>query len=379
MKKIRLVVPALILLAWIAWIFSGRKYPALQPEGFLDHLEELPDDSPCARNIVAVQPYMLTTDYLSRESFYQKLNIYFEEAARQKYFHERTVVLLPEYLATWLVILNEKISVANAATVNEAMRIILLSNPVAFIRNYFKAQGEADRIAATIFRMKAEAVAEAYNSVFRQLAQTYQVTIVGGSVVLPNPAIQENSIVPDLSGPLYNTSFIFHPDGTIDTKIIRKVFPIQSELPFVKSCPIQQAIPAFDLPVGRTAVLICADSWYHQAYHQVDSLQAEIVLVNSYLAGNLRMSALWQGYNGAAVPDDVNRQDVGRLTEMEAWKKYSMPGRLAQSHARIGANVFLRGRLWDLGNDGTIFLMRNGILLPAGEARMAGIWNFCVD
>jgi hypothetical protein len=48
----------------------------------------------------------------------------------------------------------------------------------------------------------------------------------------------------------------------------------------------------------------------------------------------------------------VDSSDEGRLREGEAWGKYALAGRLAESGARAGINVFLRGHLWDLGADG---------------------------
>ena len=56
-------------------------------------------------------------------------------------------------------------------------------------------------------------------------------------------------------------------------------------------------------------------------------------------------------------------------TEGEAWRKYALAGRLAQSGARHGLNVFLRGSLWDMKADsGTAIAVREGEVREAGRA-----------
>ena len=301
---------------------------------------------------------------------------YFEAPLQAGYFHKNTVVLLPEYLGTWLVINHEKISVAEAKTVTGAMALMVLSNPIKFVRSYLHHQNESDAIATSIFRMKSETMASIYGATFRELAHTYQVTINAGSMVLPGPSIVNNEISIDRTKPLYNTSFVFHPDGSIDTQVIRKSFPIKSEIPFVSAYPIQE-LTTFDLPVGKTALLVCADSWYPESYERINALQAEVVLVNSYCAGNNTMASSWKGYDGIRMPDDVDTTDIQTLNERDAWIKYALPGRIKNSHASVGVNVFLRGELWDLGTDGQPFFIRDNQLLTTHPSEKGGIWNLC--
>lgn len=66
---------------------------------------------------------------------------------------------------------------------------------------------------------------------------------------------------------------------------------------------------------------------------------------------------------------------IGTLTEQEAWKKYALPGRISSTQARHGANIFLRGQLWDLGTDGQPFFIHQGKLIDIQEAEKGGIWN----
>jgi predicted amidohydrolase len=301
---------------------------------------------------------------------------YLEEAKKAGYLHSATVVLLPEYLGTWLVTENEKDGVATASTIQSSMTLMVLSNPIKFLGSFFQHQGEQDRFAAGLFRMKAKSMATIYSNTFRKLAREYQVTINAGSIVLPGAHVQDTVIDVREDQPLYNSSFIFYPTGLIDERVVKKSFPIHSELPFITAAPIED-LPLFDLSIGKTAVLVCADSWYPQSYARIASLHADVVLVNSYCAGDQTMSIKWNGYDGIAPPSDIDTLDIRKISERDAWIKYALPGRLAESKAIVGANIFLRGTLWDLGTDGQPFFVAGDRLLDIGKSSRAGIWNFC--
>jgi hypothetical protein len=58
--------------------------------------------------------------------------------------------------------------------------------------------------------MKAEIMAKIYGNVFKKIASTYQVHIVAGSILLPNPKVENNEIIPQ-DGLMYNVSAVFRP------------------------------------------------------------------------------------------------------------------------------------------------------------------------
>lgn len=376
--RIFILTLAIILSIWALWIPLGRSIELKDPEIALDVQQLIVPDSSCNRNIVAIQPYMLTEDYASEGHFYEKLKAYFEAASKANYFHSNTVVLLPEYVGTWLVASGEKRSVLNIGHVTGAMKLMVLSNPGMFIQSYFKSQKEDDSFAAAIFRMKAKEMARIYAEVFKELASAYHVTISAGTIVLPGPFIENDKIKTNIDQPLYNASFIFTPDGKIENQIVRKSYPTTSELSFLTPYPIEK-IPVFDLPIGKSVVLVCADSWYPESYSRIAELGPEVVLVNSFCAGNNTLSAHWHGYDGRDNPTDVDREDIGKLTEREAWIKYALPGRLKQTKVQIGATVFLRGHLWDLGSDGHPLFVKGDSLLTVEKSDRAGIWNLCFE
>ncbi|MFN5171285.1 MAG: nitrilase-related carbon-nitrogen hydrolase [Cyclobacteriaceae bacterium] len=365
-----------MLAAWAWWSNTNRSPDWTSSDAHLDVYQEIRADTSCSRNIVAIQPYMVPQDYLTEQHFSEKIRLYLKSAQQKGYLKERTVVVLPEYLGTWLVLENEKEWASEVSKLNYAMAILILSNPVDFAKWWMRSKREEDRVAAAIFRMKATRMARSYSRVFKELAKDYKVTINAGSILLPGPTVEGGQIRVDLSESLYNTSFFFMPDGSIYPSAVRKSFPTSDELPFVAAAPINE-LPVFDLSIGKTAALVCADSWYPESYTKIKELGAEVVLVNSYCSTSGAMSKFWGGYDGAPAPPDVDLSTVGKITEGEAWVRYALPGRLESSGALVGVNVFLRGELWDLGTDGQPFLIRNGERLNVASSSNAGIWSLC--
>ncbi|MFD2203422.1 carbon-nitrogen hydrolase family protein [Shivajiella indica] len=372
--KIVLSLILLVITAWIIWANTGfnSKLPDITSEISLieDILPFHPDST--RGNIVGIQPYMLESDYLNKDQFSSKLETYFQAAKESGFFRENTLVILPEYLGTWLVIANEKKSVGTSNSLTLAMVQLVLSHPLQFFDHYLMSKQEKDRIAAALFRMKAESMASIYQDSFSYLAKKYKVYIIGGSINLPGPQIIKGEIQVDKEEPIFNTSFVFGSDGHVLQQHIRKAYPIESEKPFIENSPTNK-IPQFQLAEFKIGVLVCADSWYPESYEAIQGV--DLVLVPSYCATDGAMEIPWAGYNGAPAPRDVDIHDIGNISEREAWEKYALPGRIAQSGASSGVNVFLRGRLWDLGTDGQPFFIRNGELLKINAAQKGGIWN----
>lgn len=296
-----------------------------------------------AANLVSIQPYVTAADYASASRLQHKLRGYLQRAQSAGWLDEKSLVVLPEHIGTWLVAEGETFLVFGADGTGTAMAWAALGNLPPFLGHLVR-ESAADPFAAALFRSKAESMAAHYQAVFSGLAAEFGVMIVAGSIALPDPRIEENQIRVG-PGPIYNSSFVFFADGTVAGPV-RKVHPIDSELPFTQ--PASQKLPIIDTPLGRLGVLICADSWYPDTWRQLAG--AELVAVPSFSSPDGIWDKPWGGYNGAAAPADVDPGDVGRLSEGEAWHKYALGGR--GSHLRAGINTFLRGQLWNLGDDG---------------------------
>jgi hypothetical protein len=299
-------------------------------------------------NLLGIQPFMLPVDYTSAQTLLDKLDGYFAAAQEKSWLTEKTIVVLPEYLGSWLVAAGEPSRVYAATTLQAAMRALALNHPLHFGRT-LRVTKAADRTAAALFRMKALEMAQGYQFVFMELAKRYGVTVVAGSILLPEPAVAAGILAPG-SGALQNVSAVFAPDGSIFPELSRKVYPTSAELNFVDPAPLEQ-LPVYETRAGRLGVLVCADSWYPAPYQHLKEQGVELLAVPSFVFGSGVWEQPWGGYDGSKAPADVELSDKGQLTEGQAWRKYALHGRIGQSGARAGINVFLRGILWDAGSD----------------------------
>ncbi|MFN4286766.1 MAG: carbon-nitrogen hydrolase family protein [Lacibacter sp.] len=319
--------------------------------------------------LIALQPYMSTYSYATRFNFETTLRLYFNQLRNEGLLDTATVVVLPEYIGTWLVAAGEKEAVYSAATITDAMRTMVFSNLFSFAWNYLRAKG-SDKVADALFRMKSTHMARVYAAVFSELAKEYQCTIVAGSIVLPDAYVDmDGSLRIRKGGPLYNTTAVFYPNGLPDTQLVKKQFPITEELGFT-ACAKPGAVPVFATAAGRMAVLICADSWYPAAYAPLQG-RADFLVVPSLAGTDSVWQAPWQGYNGAPPPADVDTGLYRRISEGEAWQRYSMGTRAPQAGVHQGVNVFFTGDLWDLHPQGRVLLLQNDSLrvLPPAKGK----------
>lgn len=324
-------------------------------------------------NLLGVQPELFTQDYQSVERLHLKFRAYLAKARDEGLINPRTVVVFPEHIGTWLVAAGEKPEVYQTEHIAEAMEWMAASNPLKLARGWLGAKGE-DRMADALFRMKAVDMAHDYQTLFGSLAKEFGVTIVAGSIVLPNPRIVEGQIRTG-NGRLYNVSQVFGSDGLPLGKPQRKLFPIDDEKGFTGSGDADD-LQVLQTPAGRLGVLACADSWYPTSYAALAANKPDIIAVPAFLTGNGSWSKPWKGYNGGATPSDVTLKP-GALSEGEAWERLALAGRLGESGAHAGITVFFRGHLWDLGSDGrSLVINGNGhTLAPDGPgARLINLW-----
>lgn len=364
----------LLLFIWLIWSYSGRNMPLTEAKAHISVVQEINPSDSLDRNVVGIQPYMEVSDYFSQVKFKDKLRFYLAESKLKGFLNRNTIVLFPEYIGTWLVLEGEKHVLAKKETMKEAMTTMVLSNFFDFSLAYLKTGNDSDRAASAIFRMKAKSMANSYYLTFSELAKESKIHIAAGSIILPDPTVVDGKIYVDPTGSLYNASFVFGPDGNVIGDPILKAFPIESEIPFL-TAGIPGKIPTFDLPFAKTSVLVCADSWYPDAYQSANNQNAELILVPSFFTGNGAMDILWKGYSGNAEPAGTDRNDINKLTEREAWEKYALPGQIQKTRANAGLNVFLRGNLWDMGADGQPLAVFQNKLLQITPADSAGIWS----
>lgn len=328
-------------------------------------------------NLLGIEPYMIPQDYISAESFYNKLNSYMLAAQQENWLNEKTVVVFPEYIGSWLLLAGENEKVLQSTSLSSAEQTIALNHLWDFTCNFLVAK-EKGKAEAAFFRMKAEQMAEIYHDVFSRLAREFAVTIVAGSIILPAPQISNRRLIPS-KGPLYNTSIVYQADGTPYPDPILKVFPTSVELTFLSHASAN-GLPSFDTPAGRLGVLICADSWFPQVYVPLKEQSIDLLAVPSFGGfTSYTWNDPWNGHDGWPIPSDVDRNDIKKITEGQAWNKYALAGRISSSGAKYGINVFLRGKLWDQDSGGwSATLVREDEVFVEEQTDKAAILNLWI-
>jgi hypothetical protein len=359
---------------YLAWSSMGRTAPAPDANLHLDTTYTLYADSGKG-DIVGISPFMTPSDYASVGNFTAKLDGYMARAMKIGWFNARTVVIFPEYIGTWLVVAGEKTSVYEAPSAQRALATYISSNFFNYLRGWFTAPDSAtDKVKHAIFASKGQTMATQYVEVFSGLARKYHVSIVAGSILLPNPEYHKGHI-DTWKGSLRNISGVFDTSWKLQPFLVVKSFPTADEQPFIEGGE-SAAIPGFNLPAGRTSVLVCADSWFPSAYDNLKHDGARIVAVPSYTQVDDEMSTPWTGYSGFPTPKDVDTSDIKKLTLGQAWVKYTLGGRI-KGEGRFGMVVPLRGHMWDMGSDGSIISIAGDSVFspsPGKGASMACLW-----
>jgi Carbon-nitrogen hydrolase len=317
-------------------------------------------------NFVGIQPALTPIHYANKVTLRDNLRSYLQAAKARGLITPKTIVVFPEYIGSWLVAMEQKNSVYEKTNLTDAMTAVITANLFKFAVAYItapKGVTEKDKYAA--FAMKARQMAETYDEIFSELASEFKVTIVAGSIVLPEPSINEMGHLKIERGQLYNTSVVYNPEGKIQGPLVKKIFPINDEAGFTASGDPAQ-VPVFNTPSGKLAVLVCADSWYPAAYAKLGA-DVKMIAVPSLGAEDAVWNAPWKGYNGFKAPNDVDTTDYNQISEGDAWQKYSMGPRARNANISYGMNVFFTGNMWGKKAEGRVLILDNDSLsvLPA--------------
>lgn len=284
-------------------------------------------------NIVGVQPYISADDYISEERFVSSLESYLTEAQRNGFIGDKTVVVFPEYIGTWLAFTGLGENLNQYQTIMEMINKIVGNQKGDFTEAFHKT---------------SQSAAEIYQNSFSRLAKKYGVTIVAGSILLSSPQLSEGKLVCK-EGPLYNVSVTFLPHGSAINQLTKKIYLVPVERMFLTPGKLND-LHAAELSIGKVGVLVCADAWHPEVYERLNEEKADFIVVPSYQNENGLWDRPWSGYS-TDKPGDFDEKDVGTITEGQAWKKYALSTRIKKTNVKGGINVFLKGNLWDMGAD----------------------------
>ncbi len=303
-------------------------------------------------NLLGIEPQLFPTDYQNTERLHRKLAAYLQQARDFGLLNSRTVVVLPEHIGTWLFASGEKDQLYQATTVEEAMDWLSWSNPVQFITALLGAEGRNRQDDAHL-RLKAHAMARDYQALFGGLAREFSVTLVAGSIVLPEPSV-ENGQLKVGNGALYNCNVTFGSDGKPLGQPQRQLYPDRHQKRYVRAerdAPLQ----VIDTPAGRLGVLIGSDSWYPDNYTRLNNSGAELIAVPALVIGKTAWYEPWHAPRHSAI--EIANENP---SEGDAWHRLTLTGRLPQNTAQAGISVFMRGQFWNQGVYGQSFASRGG-------------------
>lgn len=326
-------------------------------------------------NIVGIQPQLTALNYANIPTFKESIKIYLLEAQKKNLLNEKTVVVFPEYIGTWLVAYEQKESLYQQASIEAAMKELVMTNIFKFTTEWLTAPDVQDKTKYAALAMKGKQAGLIYQEVFSALAQEFKVTIAAGSIVLPEPSVSAEGKLVIKKGPLYNTAVVFNPDGKIASPLVKKIYPIQDELSFTNSGANTQT-PVINTPAGKMGLLVCADSWYPEAYEKVTP-DVKMLVVPSLGGTDSVWNAPWKGYNGFKAPADVDTTDYGKISEGAAWQKYSMGPRAVKAGVHYGMNVFFSGQIWNMKAEGRVLVLNKDsltVLPPATGGRIVNLW-----
>lgn len=322
-------------------------------------------------NLLGIQPELFPTDYQSSERLHRKLAAYLQKAQEQGLLNEKTIVVLPEHIGTWLMVSGEKDELYQANTLKDAMNWLAVSNPLKFARALIAAKGE-NRLDDAHLRMKAKGMAKDYQALFGGLAKEFRVTLVAGSIVLPEPSVIDGTLKIG-RGALFNSSVVFDRDGLPIGQPQRQMHPVFDQSDVIAANG-EHDLNVVDTPAGRLGVLIGSDSWYPDNYRKLDSQGAQLIAVPAYVAGRGAWDKPWRGYKGLTTPSSISLK-AGELSEGQAWQRLTLTAQPPSSQAIAGMSVFLRGQFWDKGSAGQSFLSSNGQHFADGNAHGARLLN----
>lgn len=322
-------------------------------------------------NLLGIQPELFPADYQSLERLHLKLSAYLQKARDQGLINPKTIVVLPEHIGTWLMLSGEKNELYQATHLKDAMNWLSASNPLQFARAWISAKGD-NRMDDAYLRMKAPAMARDYQVLFGGLAKEFGVTLVAGSIALPNPSVSQGQLHIG-HGALYNASVVFAADGLPIGAPQRQLYPIYDERGFIAPGD-ENIVSVVDTPAGRLGILIGSDSWYPDNYRKLNEQGAQLVAVPAFVTGRDTWDRPWRGFKSVSTPPEISLKPE-ELSEGEAWRRLTLISQQPISQASAGMSVFLRGQFWDLGTAGHSFLSNDGHVTAGNDARGARLLN----
>lgn len=376
MKALRLIFIFTTIAAtiYLLWGFKEKKLEQHETDLHLKEISEIGENNHKG-NLVGIQPFMEAPDYARFENYYDKIDRYFAKAQKELFFDDKTVVVFPEHIGTWLVALDESPEIYYKHSFDAALRQMALDNFKGLVKQDVGPIHKQKILNKKLFALKAEKMAKIYDYVFSSMAKKYDVTVVAGSITLPDPRVVKGKLTVGHKGPFYNVSVIYNPKGQADPQLIINRAPVHKILTFVSE-PENYSMPTFDLPVGKTGVLISHDSFYGEHYERFEKKHVDCILVPSCMAISPSESKKCNGLVKQQLPPsllEVESIDTNPLEEVCI--DYALAANLETIGVKNGFNVFFRGKIWDLETKGHSIVVNEGKVTKGFQVEGSSIIN----
>jgi predicted amidohydrolase len=287
-------------------------------------------------NLVAVQASPELADYASAHAFHAKMAALAQQAVAAVDRRHPTLLAFPEAIGLFLTFVPFHYDdVKHCRTLRQALLKALSRRLPSFLGAMWRHKLPNLRRAA--FLDTALAAEKIYSDTFASLAREHGVYLLAGS--LYTPPIEEEVVKGRhiLSTRVYNTSYLFSPQGVILRRIpkVNLIEPLETAAGFERG-PKSELCPV-DTALGRIGVLICYDAFHHTLVEHYDALGTDILVQPSY------NNDLWDG------PWSGGRD----LTEGQAWLRFGLPAMIqGRENIRYGVNPMMVGRIFDLVGQG---------------------------
>jgi len=195
-----------------------------------------------------------------------------------------------------------------------------------------------------------------WTEAFARAASATGATLVAGTGFFPTVAYEAARGLHVVDPRVHNLALLVAPTGAVVARA-PKVFLTQGlERRVGLARGRLEDLPVVDTPVGRVAIAVCLDGWYHHVIERLDGLGAQVLVQPS--ANAARWTRPW--------PPDP------RIDEGDAWLEHGLrAGLTGRAHLRYGINPMLVGHLPPLALEGRSTVVA-GAALPAPEG---GAWT----
>ncbi len=161
--------------------------------------------------LLDLQPRLYSSDYRDLATLHGKLAGLLRQAQEAQLMSSDNLLVLPEHIASWLFLQEEKPQLYAAQQLSEVLPLLGLSHPLLWLQG--KLQGE--QLPQQLIRHKAQRLADDYLWLCRQLASEFQVSLLAGSLLLPAAEYRDGRLHTDGRGAWQQVGLACAADGTL--------------------------------------------------------------------------------------------------------------------------------------------------------------------